>query len=304
MTRLALVARTPRPGDSYRAREIRVGWLLMQPSLVVPFSLSLVFLAGIYVTLNNWRLTTENTGFVGLANYLRVLAPQVLALTGADPGVHHRRRHNRSGARDVDGDGVERGTARDPLLSQLVSAATCDSTGCRRAGLEGAVSLRHGRLRKFPALVSRSPDAGFLGAPWQALYSLVEIDVCLNLPFIATILSAGLQTLPQEPLEAPPESTAPRRGNFLARQATMLVPYYVVALLFRVIDSINVFDTICGTTSGGPGDTTRVLSINAYVTTFPFFSLSSGLTVFIPLWIICVLIGMLLYRRFKALEAF
>ena len=55
------------------AREIRVGRLLMIPALVAPVCLAFVFLAGVYVTLNNWRLTTGNLGFVGLDNYGKVL---------------------------------------------------------------------------------------------------------------------------------------------------------------------------------------------------------------------------------------
>jgi multiple sugar transport system permease protein len=34
------------------------------------------------------------------------------------------------------------------------------------------------------------------------LYSLVLIDVWLNTPFVATILLAGLQSLPREPFDA------------------------------------------------------------------------------------------------------
>ena len=76
-----------------------------------------------------------------------------------------------------------------------------------------------------------------------------------------------------------------------------------LALFFRVIDSLNVFDTIYGTTTGGPGDTTRVLSINGYENAFPFYSLSIGLTVFMMLWVLCMVTGYLLYRRVKQTQA-
>ena len=65
----------------------------------------------------------------------------------------------------------------------------------------------------------------------------------------------------------------------------------------------NVFDTIYGTTAGGPGDTTRVLSINGYENAFPFYNLSYGLTVFMMLWVICMVTGFFMYRRVKQVQA-
>jgi multiple sugar transport system permease protein len=147
------------------------------------------------------------------------------------------------------------------------------------------------------------PSQGFLGTPDQALYSLVAIDIWLNMPFIATILLAGLQTIPQEPLDAARIDGANTWQMFWRVKLPMLVPFFIVALFFRVIDSLNVFDTIYGTTTGGPGDTTRVLSINGYENAFPFYNLSFGLTVFMMLWVICMVTGYLLYRRVKQTQA-
>jgi multiple sugar transport system permease protein len=74
-----------------------------------------------------------------------------------------------------------------------------------------------------------------------------------------------------------------------------LVPFYIVALFFRAIDSLNVFDTIYGTTKGGPGDATRVLAINGYENAFPFFNISYGGATFVALWVLCTVTGSLLY---------
>jgi multiple sugar transport system permease protein len=289
---------------SYTAREIRAGRLLMVPALVAPVCLSLVFLAGIYVTLNNWRLTTGNAGFVGVANYAHVLSDgkfwhsllltleftfidisievvvgtlMALALNEALRGIR-----------------IYRSLLVLPLMTPPVVGA-----------LVWKVLFRSGTGGFFNFLLWSAglPMQGFLGTPEQALYSLVLIDVWLNMPFIATILLAGLQTLPQEPLEAARIDGATAWQTFWRLKLPMLVPFYLVALMFRLIDSLNVFDTIYGTTSGGPGDTTRVLSINGYETAFPFYSLSTGLTVFMMLWIICMMTGWLLYGRVKATEA-
>jgi multiple sugar transport system permease protein len=74
LPRIGRVQRSKRSALGPEAREIRFGRLLMIPALVAPVCLSVVFLAGVWVTLNNWRLTTGNLGFVGLANYGKVLS--------------------------------------------------------------------------------------------------------------------------------------------------------------------------------------------------------------------------------------
>ena len=86
-------------------------------------------------------------------------------------------------------------------------------------------------------------------------------------------------------------------------QVTLTVDIDDVRFKATLVDSLNVFDTIYGTTAGGPGDTTRVLSINGYENAFPFYNLSYGLTVFMMLWVICMVVGFLMYRRVKQTQA-
>ena len=298
------VAKGSRRGVTYRSRDIRTGRALLVPSLVVPVTLASVFIAGIYVTLTNWRLTSGNTGFVGLANYARVLLDQkfwhsllvtlkftivdicieVVVATLIALALNQALRGMR----------LYRSLLILPLMTPPVVGA-----------LVWKVLFRSGTGGFFNYLLWSAglPMQAFLGSPDQALYTLVAIDVWLNMPFIATILLAGLQTLPQEPLDAATIDGAGAWQMFWRIKLPLLVPFYIVALLFRVIDSLNVFDTIYGTTSGGPGDTTLVLSMNAYTTGFPFFSLSTGLTAFVILWVVCMLVGSLLYRTVKATEA-
>jgi multiple sugar transport system permease protein len=298
------VARPKRTSLSYRARDIRTGRLLILPSLITPLGFACVFLAGIYVTLNNWRLTTGNAGFVGLANYARVLSDEhfwhslllTLKFTTLDISVEIVLATLMALALNeaLRGMRVYRSLLILPLMTPPVVGA-----------LVWKVLFRSGTGGFFNFLLWSGglPTQGFLGSPDQALYTLVVIDIWLNMPFIATILLAGLQTLPHEPLDAAKIDGANGRQIFWRVKLPMLIPFYLVALLFRVIDSLNVFDTIYGTTSGGPGDTTVVLSLSAYLTAFPFYSLSSGLTVFILLWIICIATGSLLYRSVKRAEA-
>jgi multiple sugar transport system permease protein len=298
------VARPKRTSLGYRARDLRTGRLLILPSLITPVGFAGVFLAGIYISLNNWRLTTGNTGFVGLANYARVLSDGnfwralllTLKFTALDISVEVVLGTLMALALNeaLRGMRVYRTLLILPLMTPPVVGA-----------LVWKVLFRSGTGGFFNFLLWSIglPMQGFFGSADQALYTLVVIDIWLNMPFIATILLTGLQTLPHEPLDAAKIDGADAWQAFWRVKLPMLIPFYLVALLFRVIDSLNVFDTIYSTTSGGPGDTTVVLSLRAYATAFPFYSLSSGLTMFILLWIICMAAGSLLYRSVKRAEA-
>ena len=147
------------------------------------------------------------------------------------------------------------------------------------------------------------PMQGFIGNPAQAIFSLVAIDIWLYLPFIAIILLAGLQTLPQEQLDAAQVDGASGWQAFWQIKLPYLIPFYIVAMFFRVIDSLNVFDTIYGTTKGGPGNTTRVLAINGFENAFPFYNLSYGGATFVALWLLCTVAGSLMYSWVRRTQA-
>ena len=72
-------------------------------------------------------------------------------------------------------------------------------------------------------------------------------------------------------------------------------PRFAFGELF-FIDSLNVFDTIYGTTGGGPGDASRVLNMMALEEGFLWYNLSIGITVTVFLWAVCMAVGYTLFR--------
>jgi multiple sugar transport system permease protein len=84
------------------------------------------------------------------------------------------------------------------------------------------------------------------------------------------ILLAGLQGLPQEPLEAALIDGASPIRVFFDHVLPMLRPVLFVAIVLRSIDAIGTFDQIYVLTRGGPGVSTQLFSIYAYNTAFLF----------------------------------
>lgn len=103
-----------------------------------------------------------------------------------------------------------------------------------------------------------------------AFAGVVLVDVWEWTPLIFLILLAGLQSLPQEPLEAALVDGAGRLRLFIDHTLPMLRPVLLVAIVLRTIDAIGTFDQIYVLTKGGPGTATRLISIHAYNTAFLF----------------------------------
>ena len=109
-----------------------------------------------------------------------------------------------------------------------------------------------------------------LGSETSAFLGVVLLDVWEWTPLMFLILLAGLQSLPQEPLEAALIDGASPIRVFFDHVLPMLRPVLFVAIVLRSIDAIGTFDQIYVLTRGGPGVSTQLFSIYAYNTAFLF----------------------------------
>ncbi len=109
-----------------------------------------------------------------------------------------------------------------------------------------------------------SEPVNWLGSSRGAFLSLVVSDAWKTTPFVAIILLAGMQAIPVELYS----QAQIDRANFLQRfvkiTLPLLKPVIIVAVLFRTIDCLRVFDLIFVLTRGGPGGATNSLSLYGY----------------------------------------
>jgi trehalose/maltose transport system permease protein len=85
---------------------------------------------------------------------------------------------------------------------------------------------------QIPFLVDKS---------WQ-LPAMIAIDVWKTTPFMALLLLAGLQMIPGDLYEAADVDGAGKLRQFFSITLPMLRPTLAVALVFRTLDAIRVFD--------------------------------------------------------------
>ncbi len=126
-----------------------------------------------------------------------------------------------------------------------------------------------------------------------AMFSIIFADVWKTTPFIALLLLAGLQTIPNTMYEAAKVDGAGKAQQLWLITLPLLKPAILVALLFRTLDAFRVFDLIYVLTGGGPANSTESISIYAYKMMFAQLDFGAGsalsVIVFICIALICMI---------------
>jgi multiple sugar transport system permease protein len=109
-----------------------------------------------------------------------------------------------------------------------------------------------------------SEPINWLGSEGSAFFSLVIADAWKTTPFVSIILLAGLSAIPQEIYRQAKVDGTDFLQRFVKITLPLLRPVLIVALLFRTIDALRIFDLIYVLTKGGPGGATTSLSLYGY----------------------------------------
>ena len=100
----------------------------------------------------------------------------------------------------------------------------------------------------------------WLNGIWSSWTAVFVADAWKNVPFMAIILLAGLQVIPNEIYEAAKIDGASAWQSFRRMTLPLLKPALSVALIFRTLQAFLVFDVIYILTGGGPGTSTQTLA--------------------------------------------
>ncbi len=94
----------------------------------------------------------------------------------------------------------------------------------------------------FDAIGVSDGQTAFLQDASLQIPAMVMIDVWKTTPFMALLLLAGLQTIPGDVYEAADIDGASKIRQFWSITLPLLRPALVVALIFRTLDALRVFD--------------------------------------------------------------
>jgi multiple sugar transport system permease protein len=94
------------------------------------------------------------------------------------------------------------------------------------------------------------------GSEWPARWAIIISDVWKTTPFMALLILAGLQLIPDEVYEAAKVDGASALQRFTQITLPLVRPALMVAVLFRMLDALRMFDLPYIMTQGGNNTTT------------------------------------------------
>jgi len=176
------------------------------------------------------------------------------------------------------------------------------------APIIGTILLKLMLNNKFGVINYFLSFIGLRDFPWGAspntsLFTIVLVDIWIYTPFVVLIILAGLKGLSKDPYEAAVVDGAKRKHIFRNITLPIILPTALIAIIFRTIDSIKVFDIVFGMTGGGPGDSTTTFSVLGYVFTFSALDVAKGSTIMVITWIIVLLLGKKIVQYWESTRA-
>jgi trehalose/maltose transport system permease protein len=135
----------------------------------------------------------------------------------------------------------------------------------------------------------------WLGSRPEALMVMIFADVWKTAPFMALLILAGLQVIPDDIYEAAKVDGSTAWQRFTKITLPLLRPAILVALIFRTLDALRIFDLPFVLTKGAFG--TNTLSLESYQTFQQNRIIGLGAAIAI-LTFITVMIVSFIYIRF------
>lgn len=132
------------------------------------------------------------------------------------------------------------------------------------------------------------PAPDWLGDPAFALSTLIFVDTWQWAPFVFIILAGGLATIPSDVYEAASVDGAGAWKKFWHITLPLLLPYILVAVLFRTVDALKTFDSVQVLTSGGPGSSTTMMNYGIFQQGIQFLEFGKASAAAVLFLIVCI----------------
>ncbi len=143
-------------------------------------------------------------------------------------------------------------------------------------------------LRSFH-LINKNIE--WLTTPQTAMFALICANVWIGIPFNMILISTGLTTIPKELYESASIDGANKTQTFFSITLPLLKPTIESVLILGFIYTFKVYDLVYVMTSGGPVNSTHMLSTYSYKLSFEMFKYSKGSAVANVLLVILLVVG-------------
>ncbi len=285
-------------------RREKIGYLCLLPAaLMVLIFVFYPVAKTVWLSFHELRVQTMTEGakFVGLANYQKILHDETFWKTfrwtffftvisvsielviGMGLALIMNRK--------IPGQGIIRTTILIPWAIPTIVAGMMWSYLFGQYGMINEILLKAHVITEY--------------LPWmtEELYAKTAIiiaDVWKTTPYMSLLLLAGLQNVPKNLYEAASIDGAGKIQQFFKVTIPMIKPALMVALLFRVVAALRIYDLIAAMTSGGPAGTTESLSIYAVSTYFRFGNWGYGAALSVVMLVLALFISLFFVDAMKS----
>lgn len=279
--------------------ESRDAWIMMAPAIIMLLIIAVYpVLRTFWLSLHEMVLTDPGSGypFIGLENYIeifkdeRALASILFTLKFTVATVVLELLIGFAAALVMNKAFRGRGLVRAAILipwaiPTSVSAMMWKFIYNDQYGLFNDILYKLGIIDNYQAWLSTA-DGSFM--------ALVITDVWKTAPYMALLILAGLQIIPEELYEAAKIDGA----NIFQRFRYVTIPNVkgtvLVALLFRTLDAFRVYDLVSVMTGGA--NQTESVSLYAYNNLMKFLDFGYGSAMAVLVFVIVFIIS-LIYMR-------
>ena len=275
-----------------KGAEQRLAWLLCAPAVIAMLVVTAYpMLYALWLSLFRYDLRfPAEREFIGLENYLSVLGSETWWQALFNTLV------------------ITVGSVSVELVLGLAFALVMHrSVVCRRM-VRTSLLIPYGIVTVVAAMSWRfafDPTIGYVNAllglegawlaeRWSAFFVIIQTEIWKTTPFMALMLLAGLTLVPEDLLRAARVDGANALQRFFRVTLPLMRPVIMVALLFRTLDAIRIFDTVFVQTRGAQN--TGSVSIIGYNTLITRLNLGLGSAVSVLIFL-CVLAVAALYLK-------
>ena len=138
-----------------------------------------------------------------------------------------------------------------------------------------------------------SEPVAWLSNPATAFPIVVFISIWKGFPLIMLLISAGLQTISQDILEAGIIDGANRMQSVVYIYIPSLKPVILSAIILDTLWWFKHFTLVWMTTAGGPESATNLVSIDIYKTAFEYFQYGQAAARSVVVFAICLIISII-----------
>jgi trehalose/maltose transport system permease protein len=286
-----------------RARE-RLAWMLVAPCILI------VLVVAVYPLFETFRLSftnkrlasTREVRYIGFDNYRRLFNDQIFidsirhTVEFTVVSVTFEMVFGMAIALVINSNFRGRGVVRSSMLIPWAIPTVVSATMWLWM-YHGIYGIINDFLVNRIHLLDHKVE--WLSESRTALPAIIAVDIWKTTPFMALLLLAGLQIIPNDVYEAATVDGASPWKQFWQITLPLVKPALVVALIFRTLDAFRVFDIIYVMKKGSPE--TMSIAVYAQQTLISIGRIGLGSAAAVIIFL-CIAVFVLIYTRLVKVE--